>query len=148
MFMNKKKENPAMLYKNKNPAMLKKVVLSLLVLAGVSGIIKAEIKITPVADISLFGGQYYVVDAPSSFGGNSYMYFAPVVNFSENSALVPVFNLNYQGTKDVRELVGGGTLSREILDTGAMFKYIHKFEKLKGKVRIGYKNKLQNATKY
>lgn len=101
----------------------------------------SEIKVTPVANVSLLGGQYWVSEeSPDSFGGNLNMFFSPVINFSPKIALLPIYTGTYSGTKDVRELVGGGTLTRELQDHSLSFKFVDKIRPdLKVKARVGYK---------
>ncbi|MFC2048667.1 hypothetical protein ACFLR5_00425, partial [Elusimicrobiota bacterium] len=79
---------------------------------GVMGV-GAEFKISNVSNIFIAGGQHFLNNDPSTFGGNLSVYYSPVMNFSETNALVPVFNIDYRGTQDVEELVGGGTLTRQ-----------------------------------
>ena len=63
----------------------------------------AELKITPVANISLLGGQYFLEGETDSFTGNANIFFSPVINFSEKTALLPIYQGIYSGTKDVKE---------------------------------------------
>jgi len=100
----------------------------------------AELKITPVANISLLGGQYFLEGETDSFTGNANIFFSPVINFSEKTALLPIYQGIYSGTKDVKELVGGGTLTRKVLDNSLTLKATHKIsDDLKAKVKVGYK---------
>ncbi|MDO8733918.1 MAG: hypothetical protein Q7K21_02010 [Elusimicrobiota bacterium] len=97
-------------------------------------------EITPVANISLLGGQYFLEGDKDSFAGNADIFFSPVINFSEDSALLPIYQGIYSNTKDVKELIGGGTLTREVLDNSLTLKFTHKFsDTFKGKVKAGYK---------
>ncbi|MDA3792357.1 MAG: hypothetical protein PF545_01700 [Elusimicrobia bacterium] len=127
------------------------------IITGLSGIlvfvlvcsnnIYAEAVFTPVADISLNGGQYFLEAEPSSFGGSANIDFAPALNFSKESALIPMINMGYNGTQDVHDLVGGGTLTRESADIGGTLKYITNIAGLKTKLRVNYKKSLINETK-
>ena len=108
----------------------------------------AEVKITPVANISILGGQYFLEGDKDSFAGNADIFFAPVINFSEDTALLPIYQGIYSNTKDVRELVGGGTLTREVLDNSLTLKFTRKFsDTFKGKVKAGYKLEYLAETK-
>ena len=108
----------------------------------------AKTKIVPVADVTLLGGQYFLKNESSSFGGNFDLFYTPVINFTSEKALLPIVSLTYRGTKDVRELVGGGTLTQEYLDTSLSLKYVHKInDTLKIKPRIGYKTEYLKETK-
>ncbi len=126
---------------------MKRVSLCIVLLAGVCLLdCSAKVRITPVGNLSLYGGQYYLDDEPSSFGGNSSIYYSPVFNFSEKSALVPVINVDYSGVRSVQDIVGGGTLTRESIDGGATMKYVQGFGSWKIKARIGWKNSFINET--
>jgi hypothetical protein len=106
-----------------------------------SAVLKAETKVTPVASVDLTGGQYWVTGAaPDKFSGNADVFFSPVINFSQNTALIPIYSGFYSSTKDVKELVGGGTLTRELQDHSLALKYVAKLgDNWKLKSRIGYK---------
>ena len=98
----------------------------------------SAITVTPVADLSLMGGQYYF-GSDGSTGASLDLFCSPVLNFSRSSALLPIITLRYRGTKDVTDLVGGGTLVQQTADGGLSLKYIYKFPSgLKIKPRIGY----------
>ncbi|MFC2061635.1 hypothetical protein ACFLUV_03910 [Elusimicrobiota bacterium] len=126
--------------------MKKIIIVFILVLGAFLSVSNAQIRVTPVANITLAGGQYFLDEEKSSFGGNSSIYYSPVVNFSETNALVPVFNIDYSGTRNVQDLVGGGTLTRQTADVGATIKYVRVFEDLKVKTRVGWKRSLINET--
>jgi len=125
---------------------MKQFLTGLAVLCVCCGVSAAEVKLTPVADVSLLGGQYYLDDDPSSFGGNISAYFSPVVNFSPKNAFVPVFNIDYRGTQDIDELVGGGTLTQQSLDAQATLKYVRAIGSWSSKLRFGYKQSYVNET--
>ncbi len=126
---------------------MKKLLFILVVLTGLCvSIVNAGMKVTSVANILLSGGQYYLDNDPSSFGGNLSVYFSPVINFSPKKALVPVFNIDYNSTSDVHELAGGGTLRRQSVESGGTIKYIHTLKDFKLKGRIGYKQSYISET--
>ncbi len=104
-------------------------------------------QLTPVADISLQGGQYYLEGSRSSFGGNASVYFAPVLSFEDGSALLPVLSLLYRGTRDLRDLVGGDTLVRQTADYGLNVKYSLDFGGTAWAGRLSYAQSLVNETK-
>lgn len=120
---------------NRNITIVLAVVFSLS--AGAWG----EIKVTPVANVTLSGGQYSAEGTtPTGIGGNADIFFSPVINFSPESALLPLYTLNYSGTKDVRELIGGSMPAREMQDHALSFKYVQKLSSgIKLKARTGYK---------
>lgn len=101
----------------------------------------AGVKVTPVANIDLLGGQYWVSEsAPASFGGNLSVFFSPALNFSPVTALLPIYSGSYSSTKDVQELVGGGTLTRELQSHSLKLKLVRKLpEQAKLKLNAGYK---------
>ncbi|MFH2069894.1 MAG: hypothetical protein ABIJ11_01610 [Elusimicrobiota bacterium] len=123
-------------------------ILCILVLTGARSELSAEIKIVPVGNLQLTGGQAFLKNEATSFGSNLNIFFAPVINFSANTALLPMYSGVYRGTKDVQELVGGGTLTREYLDNSLSLKFVNRFsENLKGKIRGGYKIEYLKETK-
>ncbi|MBN2406825.1 MAG: hypothetical protein JXJ19_03910 [Elusimicrobia bacterium] len=126
---------------------MRKVLSPALILMICAAGLAAAPKVTPVANISLYGGQYYLDSEPSAFGGNADIYYSPVVNFTREDILVPVLNINYNGTRDVKDLVGGGTLTRQTFDAGATVKYVHSFGDTKAKTRVGYKKSFINEAK-
>lgn len=103
--------------------------------------LNAEIKVTPLANVDISGGQYWVTGAaPDKLSGNADLFICPVINFSPKTALLPIYTGFYSGTKDVKELVGGGTLTREMQDHSISFKFVEKLnETWKLKSRMGYK---------
>lgn len=111
--------------------------------------VAADVKIMPVANVSILGGQYWVSGSvPTSMGGNVDLFFSPVINFSPKIALLPIYTGTYVGTKDVRELIGGGTLTQETLDHSLSLKFTDKLsEQWKIKGRIGYKLEYLKETK-
>ena len=120
----------------------KKTAICIIFLSLISILpLQAETKITPVANIDLLGGQYWVSEsAPASFGGNLNIFFSPAINFGSGTALLPIYSGSYSGTKDVQELVGGGTLARELQDHSLSFKFVKKLpSQMKLKVSAGYK---------
>ncbi len=121
----------------------------LIVLLFFSTSLFCEIKITPVVQSSLLGGQYFFENESTSFGGNVNIFASPVINFSPRTALLPMVTLTYRGTKDVQELVGGGTLTQEYIDIGPFtLKFVHKFsDTVKIKAKAGYKIEYLKETK-
>ncbi|OGS47095.1 MAG: hypothetical protein A2539_08350 [Elusimicrobia bacterium RIFOXYD2_FULL_34_15] len=110
--------------------------------------LNAELKVTPVANLSLLGGQYFLEGEKDSFAGNADVFFSPVISFSEKTALLPIYQGLYSNTKDVKELVGGGTLTRKVLDNSLTLKGTHKIsDTLKVKAKVGYKIEYLQETK-
>ncbi|MCS7151481.1 MAG: hypothetical protein NZ928_03735 [Endomicrobia bacterium] len=107
------------------------------------------IRIIPVVKTSILGGQYFLENESTSFGGNVNIFISPVVGFSEEHTLIPLFSFIYRGTKDVQELVGGGTLTQECLTLGPLgLKYVYKVSSsLKFKIKGTYKIEYLKETK-
>ena len=117
---------------------------------NVSGgrVFPSEIKITPVADVTAGGGQYFYSGSASN-GLIGDIYVSPVVNFTPKTALLPIYIGSYRGTKDVRELVGGGTLTQETQDHALTVRFITSIaqETIKLRARAGYKIEYVKETK-
>ncbi|MBN1383817.1 MAG: hypothetical protein JW983_02890 [Elusimicrobia bacterium] len=102
--------------------------------------IHSEVKVTPVAYVSLLGGQYFLEGERDSFAGNFDVFFSPVINFSEDTALLPIYQGIYSGTMDVTELVDGTIMTREVMDNSLTCKFTRKYsDTFKGKAKVGYK---------
>ena len=69
-----------------------------------------------MVQFQLLGGQYYFEGEESSLSGNAGVMVSPVLKFSDRWALLPIYTGTYQGTKQVTDLVGGGTLFQELQD--------------------------------
>jgi hypothetical protein len=98
----------------------------------------AELKVTPVADVSLLGGKYFLDSDAASFSGRLDAFASPALKLSENHDLIPVYSGNYSGTQDVQELAGGGVLTRKRHSHSLSVKYIYTREFDKYKPRISY----------
>ncbi len=122
-------------------------IISLILLF--SNILFSEIKIVPIIKSSLLLGQYFFENENGSLGGNINFFISPTINFSENIAILPMISLDYSTTKDVRELVGGGTLTQENLSLGPFnIKFVYKISSdLKFKLKTGYKIEYIKETK-
>lgn len=126
---------------------MKQILLpSLLVLALVPAA-RAEIKVTPVADVSLLGGKYYLDSDAASFQGRFDAFFSPALNLGEGHDLIPVYSGNYSGTQDIQELAGGGVLTRKRQTHTVSLKYVYTDEFDKYKPRISYSRALIKETK-
>jgi hypothetical protein len=107
----------------------------------------AEVKVTPVADVSVLGGKYYLDSDAASFNGRLDAFFSPVLKFSEQSQLIPVYSGNYSGTQDIQELAGGGVLTRQRQTHTVSAKYVYTDEFDKYKPRLSYSSALIKETK-
>lgn len=89
---------------------------------------KADALISHVAALDVLGGQYFVEGNKTKLKGNFDLLYVPVINLSENTALLPIYMGKYQGTKDVKELVGGGTLVQTSMNHSLYAKVVHKMD--------------------
>jgi hypothetical protein len=117
------------------------IVLSLLSLFIAGCPAFAKITVSPIANLDIAGGQYWVTgEAPAGFGGNLDLLISPVITFSPVTTLLPIYSGKFSSTKDVTELVEGGTLTRQLQDHAISFKLIRVLpSNLKLKFRAGYK---------
>ncbi len=108
----------------------------------------AEVEFFPLANVSLLGGQYYFEKEAASFGGNLYIDLIPALKFSDELSLIPTYSGAYRGTKNVAELVGGGTLFQEAQDHLLSLRLVNQMrEDLKLKIKTSYKLELLKETK-
>jgi hypothetical protein len=98
----------------------------------------AGVKVTPVADVSLLGGKYYLDSDAASFQGRVDAFVSPALALGEGHDLIPVYSGNYSGTQDVQELAGGGVLTRKRLTNTFSLKYVYTREFNKYKPRLSY----------
>jgi hypothetical protein len=106
------------------------------------------VEVKTVIDGQLLGGQNYYNGADSSFGGVGALTLSPYLKFSDQWSLVPLYAGNYRGTKQVTDLVGGGTLFQDSQDHTFSSKLIRSFDNgLKVKAVGGYGFELLRETK-
>jgi len=110
-------------------------------------VLHAGVKITPIADISVLGGKYYLDSDAASFQGRLDLFLSPVLNFGEGHDLIPVYSGNYSGTQDIQELAGGGVLTRQRQTHTVSLKYVYTDEFNKYKPRISYSKAMIKETK-
>lgn len=79
----------------------------------------------PLLKLEALGGQFFYERQHTSFSGNGNLLFTPAIKFSERDALVPTVSSQYRRTREVRELIGGGFLTQESLDTMVGVKWVH-----------------------
>ena len=87
----------------------------------------AALEVNPVVNAQLLGGQYYYNGADNAFGGVAALSAAPYLKVNDHWSLVPLYTGNYNGTKQVTDLIGGGTLFQESQDHTASLKLIRSF---------------------
>lgn len=98
----------------------------------------AGVKMTPVADVSLLGGKYFLDSKSASFQGRVDAFLSPALNLGESHDLIPIYSGNYSGTQDVQELAGGGVLTRKRQTHTFSLKYVYTREFDKFKPRLSY----------
>jgi hypothetical protein len=106
------------------------------------------VEIKPVVNAQLLGGQYFYNDANNAFGALASLSASPYMKFNDEWSLVPLYSGNYRGTKQVTDLVGGGTLFQDSQDHTISTKLVRSFSndwKLKGVA--GYGAELLRETK-
>jgi len=107
-----------------------------------------EIEFLPLASLQVLGGQYFFEKESASFGGNIYLDIIPALKFTDELSLVPTYSAGYRGTKNVTELVGGGTLTQQAMDHSLTLKFVNQItEDIKLKLKTGYKLELLKETK-
>jgi len=86
------------------------------------------VEVKPVVNAQLLGGQYYYNGSENAFGAVASLSAAPYIKFNEAWSLVPLYSGNYNGTKQVQDLIGGGTLFQESQEHTTSLKLIRSFE--------------------
>jgi hypothetical protein len=70
-------------------------------------------EIVPMGDFRFLGGQYFFDNTPSSLSGNLSFTMVPAIKFSSRFSLIPTYLGSYRGSKEVNDLIGGGTLFQD-----------------------------------
>lgn len=70
----------------------------------------------PIVRAQLLGGQYLYGGDRGALSGNAAISIVPAAQLTETVRLVPVISSSYQGTKQVVDLVGAGTLLQEQME--------------------------------
>lgn len=97
---------------------------------------------------SFAGGQYFFAGDEAALSGNFYAAMSPAMKFSDQWSLVPVYTLNYKGTKQVTDLVGGGTLFQQSQDHAAVVKLVYRpNNRWSFKPSLGFKHEFLKETK-
>jgi hypothetical protein len=100
---------------------LKRIPFILAVTIAWQSVTPAEaVTYTPIAHLSLLGGQYFTGDTHSN-GGNFDGSFVPVLGLSSRFYLIPILMTSYHQTQSVYNFLGQNTLIEEQLDqTGVL----------------------------
>lgn len=109
---------------------------------------KEGFKLIQVWDFRFLGGQYYFGGAPGNLTANTALTASPTLQFSERLSLVNVYTGGYRGVKEVRDLVGGGTLFQDMMDHSLSTKLVFRATPtLKLKTGGGFRMQLLRETK-
>jgi len=81
--------------------------------------------VTPLLSLRMLGGQYFFKGDKGALSGNFSALFAPAVRIDERWAVLPSVSSSYQGSKQVVDLVGAGTLFQEQMDHRAAAKLVY-----------------------
>src|SRR5258708_40126065 len=87
---------------------MRKIALLLLMTVPIHAV-----EVRPVVNAQLLGGQNFYNGAESSFGAVAALTASPYMKFNDQWSLVPLYSGSYQGTAQVQDLVGGGTLFQD-----------------------------------
>jgi hypothetical protein len=71
------------------------------------------VETTPVINAQVLGGQYYYQGSESAVGGLLSVNASPFLKLNDRWSLVPLYSGAYRGTKQVTDLIGGGTLFQD-----------------------------------
>jgi hypothetical protein len=108
------------------PRRIKRAVsLFLLLLSGLYPASGMAVDVTPVYDLRFLGGQHFYDGEASALSGNAFVLVSPAMKFNDKWSLIPTYMAGYQGTRDVQELAGGGTLFQDSTTQGLTLKGIY-----------------------
>lgn len=97
----------------------------------------------PIFKADALGGQFFFDGNNTSFSGNANLLFTPAVKLSDRDMFVPTLTSQYRRTREVRELIGGGFLTQESLDTMLSLKWVRQLSQTWAvKPGLSYKNEL------
>jgi hypothetical protein len=104
--------------------------------------------VVPVGDFRFLGGQYFFNSSASSLSGNLSLTVVPAVKFNDRFSIIPTYMGSYRGTKEVADLVGGGTLFQDGQDHFLSVKGVYAVTPaLKLKLGTSYRLELLRETK-
>lgn len=81
--------------------------------------------VEPVYSLSLLGGQYFFGGERGHLAGNLSALAAPGIQFNDEWEFFPSVRGSYQGTKQVLDLVGAGTVFQEQMDYAVGLKPVY-----------------------
>lgn len=103
-------------------------------------ILHSRPQIIPVVNLDFLGGQFFFEGENTSFSGNGSWNVTPGIKLSDKYSILPTVKGKYQRIREVKELIGGGFLTRENFENTGSLKGIIKLNdawkmKLKGSYR-------------
>lgn len=120
------------------------VVLGLVICSDIS----AEIRVLPLVNADLSGGNSFFNGKSSSFGGNLSLDLVPVIRFSDKLSVLPRYSGKYTGSFVAMEIQDEGYLYQQIQDNIGSMKFIYKIsDEIKFKTAGGYIKELLRETK-
>lgn len=127
--------------------MKKGSVFTVLLIFSCINLVRSELRIVPIFNAELNGGQSRFEDNSSS-GANFNLNLSPVLRFNEKTALLPWLGINYSGVRTATEIVDYGNLYQQVQDYLLDLKLIHKPNNtLKYRLESGYKKEYVQETR-
>jgi len=124
---------------------LKKIIFFSFMFCFISSLFSAYS--TLLMSSNLCGGGYSFNNEGTSYGGKLSFNIIPAIKWKEN-ILIPVYSFEYSGVKDVKELVGGGTLIQQYITNMIYLKPVFKLSKtIKLKPKVAFTSQLIKETK-
>jgi len=109
------------------------------------------VEVTPLYGVSFLGGQYFFSSAKSNLNANVKASVAPALKFTSrpNWTVIPLYNGNFRGTKDVTDPVGSSTLFQQGMDHRLAFTGIRQAEGSNWKLKpsVSYKREFLKETR-
>ena len=84
------------------------------------------IEMSPIYGLQVLGGQNFYSGQRNSLSGNASAVVAPAMKVDDNWSVLPALESNYQGTEQVLDVVGAGTLFQSQWDNRAAIKGVYK----------------------
>ncbi|MFH1416236.1 MAG: hypothetical protein ABIH89_09170 [Elusimicrobiota bacterium] len=110
--------------------------------------IPAGVRILPLLNMDISGGNSFFEGEASSFAGNLHMDFVPVIRFNQRTSLLPKYTGIYTGTSVAMDIEDEDYLYQQSQDHSGSLKLIHKLsDRLKLKLSGGYITELLRETK-
>ncbi|MBI4056926.1 MAG: hypothetical protein HY399_05185 [Elusimicrobia bacterium] len=107
-----------------------------------------SVGVSPLYNAQVLGGQYFFHGDKANLSGNASFLAAPALKFNEEWSLIPNYYGSFQGTKQVLDLVGAGTLFQQVQNHRLGIKAIYDFDDFwRFKSSLGYKIELAKETR-